>query len=163
VAHFFFSPFEVRAINYARTINSLIIRFCSLLFVSFEGREIEEQFWKIENSTRSIELFIERSMTTPSTSSLRATNVITPDVELPNSKKRNLARMSDQVLVSATLQKAILAKGRKALAIERNVTKNGLPSGWNDESLDAHILDKMYERLQGNREKEDDVERRIWR
>jgi len=50
------------------------------------------------------------------------------------------------------LAKLVVKNGKKALAIEKDITKNGLPSGWNDESLDTWILDAMFDRLKGNRE-----------
>jgi len=55
-----------------------------------------------------------------------------------------------------SLAKLVVKNGKKALAIEKDITKNGLPSGWNDESLDTWILDIMFDRLKGNRDANDE-------
>jgi len=51
------------------------------------------------------------------------------------------------------LAKTAVKNGKKALAIEKAKTKDGqFPSGWNDDTMDAFILDTMWIRLQGKKE-----------
>ena len=43
------------------------------------------------------------------------------------------------------MAQSVLKHGKKVLAIEQSAYVNGkLPSGWNDDTLDKHILDGMY-------------------
>jgi hypothetical protein len=47
------------------------------------------------------------------------------------------------------MAQSALKQGKKALAIEQSAYVNGkLPSGWNDDALDKHILDGMWRSVQ---------------
>jgi hypothetical protein len=46
------------------------------------------------------------------------------------------------------MAQSALKHGKKALAIEKSAFVNGkLPSGWNNDTLDKHILDNMWRSL----------------
>jgi len=74
------------------------------------------------------------------------------------------ARQMNPILISGraifAMAQAALKNGKKALFIEKAAYNSAglLPSGWNDEDLDKHILDEMWKLLKGPKVHDVDVE-----